>query len=158
MLKSATLSDDGMYRYWLCRRWRGGGARVCFVMLNPSTADAELDDPTIRRCIGFADRWGYEALDVVNLFAFRTTFPAELRLFRGDPIGFENDYYIRYSVMAARLVICAWGQHGRYLDRGEQVLKLIRGCDVQPMALRVNSDGSPAHPLYLPNNVEPRPL
>lgn len=105
--RGALISECGLYRYRLWRRW-GIGPHATWIMLNPSTADADLDDPTIRRCIGFARAWGFSAIEVVNLFALRATNPRELGR-SADPIGPDNDRHLSEAGRAAELRIAAWG-------------------------------------------------
>lgn len=151
MKSAATMSPCGVYRYWLERSWRDwGGDYVNFIMLNPSTADASQDDPTIRKCIGFAKKWGFIGVHVVNIFALRSTDPAALADHR-DPIGPENDAFIRAGVLSAAKTIVAWGTHGRLRGRAEQVAKMLDPS--RTFALRINQDGSPQHPLYVPYDV-----
>lgn len=108
--RNAELSPCGLYRYWLWRKWSDGGKRVTFVMLNPSTADALMDDPTIRKCVGFAKRLGFDELFVVNLFAYRATEPKELqRVGWRIAEGPANDNHTATACMLASLVIAAWG-------------------------------------------------
>lgn len=144
----AVLSDDGRYRYLLSRRWDSGPA-VVFVMLNPSTADATLDDPTIRRCIGFARGWGYPALAVVNLYALRSTDPRGLWT-DPDPVGPDNDMWLqREFVIADHIgspVVAAWGAHARP-DRVQHVMSLPGAERMQ--CLGRTKDGAPRHPLYM---------
>lgn len=163
--RAAVLSGDGRYRYRL-ERALGKSERVaCFVMLNPSTADAEKDDPTIRKCIGFARRWQCGRLVVVNLFAWRATDPAALKAVR-DPVGAENDDHIIAAIEAAVLTggrtVCAWGVHGTLHDRNWQVLVMLRHRFSPQIAnlrcLRLTKDGHPEHPLLVPYSVEPRPF
>ena len=139
---TAILSPCGNYRYLLGRRWSDGGL-CCFVMLNPSTADADKDDPTIRRCIGYAKREGMGALEVVNLFAYRATDPKSL-LNAKDPIGPENDKFLREVFKRADLIVCAWGNHGAFKSRDLQVEKLI---GAKAKCLGVTSNNHPRHPL-----------
>ncbi|KKM80047.1 hypothetical protein LCGC14_1343720 [marine sediment metagenome] len=146
---SAVLSPCGRYRYSLTREFFMGAGRVLFVMLNPSTADAETDDPTIRRCIGFARRWGFRRLDVGNLFAWRATNPKEIRQV-SDPVGPENDRRLMYLSECADAVIAAWGTHGAYRNRDSDVLALLAG-KVEHLGL--TKQGHPKHPLYLRNDV-----
>ena len=152
--KDAIVSPCGSYRYLLQRSWDVKLEAVCFVMLNPSTADASVDDPTIRRCLGFAQRLGFGQLEVVNLFALRATDPEKLRKHH-DPVGPENDEQIVAATYVCNLTICAWGSNGGYKDRDKTVLKLLRDNGIKPHALRANKDGHPAHPLYLPYLVKP---
>lgn len=146
MLTGATLSDCGRYRYQLWRAW-GDGPSCVFVMLNPSTADAEKDDPTIRRCIGFAKREGCGSLNVVNLFAFRATKPKDM-MAAADPIGPENDEVIAAALRDPGAVkIAAWGTKGAFMGRGAQVRAKWRGS---LKCLGQTKDGHPLHPLYVP--------
>lgn len=152
MIKCATLSDCGRFRYHLSRTWAPEKGSLCFVMLNPSTADAETDDPTIRKCIGFAERLGYGAIDVVNLYAFRATKPADLKK-AGYPVGEKNDSWIQVAALATFKTggetVCAWGQNASKLSRPADVIKLLRDCEVEPKVLARCADGTPSHPLML---------
>jgi len=160
MHRDAFISECGLFRYWLERRW-GNGPLLVFVMLNPSTADALADDATIRKCIRFAVILGFDGILVVNLFAFRATKPADLRR-AGYPVGDLNDTTIRTQVAGAVLfgakVICAWGANARNHQRADQVLVLLRECGATPMALRRLADGTPEHPLYIPYSCTPQAL
>jgi hypothetical protein len=155
---SAVISDCGKYRYRLIRDlgMMGDGACV-FVMLNPSTADAMNDDPTIRRCIGYARTLGCARLEVVNLFAYRSTSPDVLyALGRMQAIGPDNDRHILEACKGARLVLCAWGNHGTNFGRANEVLLMLRANGAKPMALKINrKSGQPAHPLYLKGDARP---
>lgn len=143
---SATFSRDRRYRYTLTRRW-GTGGDVCFVMLNPSTADAFTLDPTVRRCIGYARRLGAGGITVVNLFALRSTDPRELYA-TGDPVGEHNDAAIRAAAESAAVVVAAWGVHGALLGRAACVMELLD--DVPLFRLGdTTKEGEPRHPLYL---------
>jgi len=126
-------------------------------MLNPSTADASVDDPTIRRCLGFAHDLGFGQLEVVNLFALRATDPKKLGLHH-DPIGGDNDYQIIQSARICKLTICAWGTNGTLKARNKAVLSLLREGGITPHALRFSKQGHPAHPLYLPKGLQPIPF
>lgn len=140
---TATLSADRAYRYLLTRRW-GDGPAMTWIMLNPSTADASEDDPTIRRCVGFARREGCEAIHVVNLFALRCTDPRELRT-AGDPVGPGNDGFLLARPVAA-LTVAAWGAFGCMNGRSGQVGAML--ASVPLLCLGVTSGGEPRHPLY----------
>ena len=142
---SAVLSPCGRYRYSLQRRWLTGEGTVLFIMLNPSTADAETDDPTIRRCIGFAQRWGFRELVVGNLFAYRATNPQELTQV-DDPIGAENDYHLTEMSGSAVATIAAWGERGALRGRDTDVLRILTGS-IEHLGL--TKQGHPRHPLYL---------
>lgn len=148
--RKAKVSEDRVYRYRLTRVW-AEGTRTTFVMLNPSTADAAADDPTIRQCIGFARRWGYSGLDVVNLYALRATNPAELWA-AADPIGPDNDRYLAEAAASGGRLVAAWGAHAEQ-PRVRDVLA-IPGFD-RLTCLRTTKRGHPSHPLYLPGDLSP---
>lgn len=143
------------YRYRLTRRLGSGPRSVAFVLLNPSTADRFHDDPTIRRCVGFARCWGFDRLLVVNLFALRATRPADLKL-ATDPVGAGNDREILRACREAELVVLGWGNHGRHMGRSAIVRRRL--ARFSPCCLGVTGLGEPRHPLYLPGDAEPSPL
>ena len=150
----ADISKCGRYRYRLWRRW-GPGDAVLWVMLNPSTADAEQDDATIRRCKAFTKDWGCERLEVVNLFALCATNPKEL-VTADDPIGPRNDVTLRH--MGRRVykhVIAAWGAHGYLFNRGWEVAVFLLLANLS--CLGVTKNGQPRHPLCLPKTAKPIP-
>lgn len=152
-MNGAILSDCGKFRYRLWRYWDASKSPLVFVMLNPSTADANADDPTIRKCIGFAKRYNHGGIEVLNLYAYRATKPADLKK-AGYPVGPENDAHIATVVQdhadAHSNVICAWGANAKGLSRPDAVLRLLRNLGVRPRALHFTNDGIPAHPLMLP--------
>lgn len=154
----AHISPCGKYRYFLSRIWDIKKPRVLFVMLNPSTADAEKDDPTIRRCIGFAKEWGYGGIYVVNLFALRATNPTEL-LAAHLPVGVENETWIRKASSLSNLVVCAWG-NGRIVEKLQKRLdsnwKPLSWIDKPLYYLELTNDGTPKHPLYLKKDLKPQ--
>lgn len=156
--RGALLSPCKRFRYILWRRWGEGGLPLVFVMLNPSTADAESDDPTVRKCVGFARLLGFGAIEVVNLFAYRAADPAELRR-AGYPRSKHEDSYIeRACGPAGRPVVCAWGAHARGLTRPQEVIRIARERGARAMVLARTADGVPRHPLMLPyKNAELRP-
>lgn len=137
---------DGDYRYRLWRVFSDAPTCVTFVMLNPSRADAEHDDPTIRRCVGFAHDWGFGRLEVVNLFAYCATHPRELAQ-APEPVGRHNDRAVRRAVRRADRVVVAWGIHGQLLGRHERAPALLRG--VEPLCFGTTQSGAPRHPLYV---------
>lgn len=149
----AKFSECERYRYTLGRRWATGGRRVCFCLLNPSTADAKVLDPTLTRCHRYAVAWGFHAMDVVNVFALRSTDPKGLKLV-DDPIGPENDAHITRLAKQADLVIAGWGTHGALMDRGQSAYELL-GKVSQPKCLAVTKHGFPKHPLYLRADLKP---
>lgn len=150
----ACFDESGRYRYRLTRAWDRCGPRVVFIMLNPSTADARRDDPTIRRAIGFARRWRFASLTVVNLFAWRATRVADLRR-AADPIGPLNDEHILDAVRSAERVVAAWGNHGVWRDRGRTVAGMLP-AGVSLLSLGMTNEGMPRHPLYVPANARLR--
>lgn len=148
--RSATLSSCGKYRYRLSRRWEAGPG-LLYVMLNPSTADAAADDATIRRCVGFAVDHGFGGFEVVNLYAWRATDPAELQA-ASEPVGPENDHYIREAAAAAGAVCLAYGAHAMVAARAQQVTALLLQHGLTLQCLAVTRDGYPSHPLCLPTS------
>jgi hypothetical protein len=146
----AVFDLTGTYRYTLWRVWRTDAPRVTFIMLNPSTADAYKNDPTITRCIAFASTWNFGSLEVVNLFAYRATHPREL-FNADDPIGPENDSYLLQALARSSCIVAAWGTKGRLFGRDLQVLQLFDCSHVRCLGL--TKDGHPRHPLYLKGNT-----
>lgn len=161
--RDAEISACGKYRYRLSRRW-GDGPMATFIMLNPSTADAEVDDPTIRKCMGFARRWGMDGIFVGNLFAVRATKPADM-MRAEDPVGPENERHLHHMCHEAGargtggVLICAWGANGGHMRQDQTFLGWCESTwQVWPKALRLTSKGMPEHPLYVPYDVTPVPL
>tara|TARA_B100001029_G_C15062623_1_gene459920 strand:+ start:1656 stop:2177 length:522 start_codon:yes stop_codon:yes gene_type:complete len=153
LIKSdASFSKDRIHRYTLYRVWNEELPKVLFIGLNPSTATETKNDPTIRRCMGYAKDWGYGSYIMGNIFAFRSTDPKNLRKTH-DPIGSENDYWLKKLHKEADLTIAAWGTHGKFMNRGQQILDLIPNLK----CLRITKEGYPCHPLYLPKNLKPIP-
>lgn len=145
MKSGALLSANEVYRYWLWRHWGAGTRRVLFIMLNPSTADASRNDPTVNRCVSFAQSWGFDGLEIVNLYALRTAYPRELHAAR-DPIGPANRVIVKWRIERASLIVAAWGSHGA---QGSEIMKeWLAGREVH--ALRLSAKGQPWHPLYVP--------
>jgi len=153
----AFFSPGGTYRYRLWREWGDPERRVTFVMLNPSTATADRDDPTIRKCVTLATRWGFGALDVVNLFAWSATRPAGL-VHAGlrRAVGPRNDDELRAGIERAARIVLAWGSHRALRDAIVARAVAVRGVvfahgEARDVGhLGCNEDGSPKHPLYLP--------
>lgn len=152
--RTAWFSEDRRYRYSLEITWEQGPrvAFVNFIMLNPSTADEMTNDPTVARCAYRARAEGYGGLVVTNLFALRSTDPKAL-YGAADPIGPENDEILRRVATGCLGVICGWGAHGKHLGRGPAVSAMLRADGVRLHVLRLNADGQPAHPLYLPYSL-----
>lgn len=147
----AVFSPCRTYRYILWRQW-GSLPFLMVVGLNPSTADETADDPTLRRCIGFAKRENMGALCMTNVYAYRSTDPATLpQVGWSLAVGGENSRWLTECAKRASLIICAWGKHARQHDR-ETVTKILTQNNERVMCLGKNLDGTPKHPLYLPAN------
>ena len=150
MEKGAYFSPCRKYRYTLERIWNQKKDYVCFVCLNPSTADENYDDPTIRRCIRFVDSWGFGGLIMVNLFAFRATKPKDMFAAK-EPIGPWNDTYIEGVSSCAAFTIMAWGNNGNYLNRDKEVEPLLS----RSKHIILTKAGHPGHPLFLGKHLKP---
>lgn len=169
MKTDAIISDCGKYRYRLSRKWDGSSVKPCtFIMLNPSTADAEIDDPTIRRCINFAKSWDCGELIVVNLFAFRATSPKDM-MAADDPVGPDNMEHVKWAVDytlngheawpdGRGMIVCAWGANGTFMGQDQTVRGWVEAEQAMPMALAFTKQGQPRHPLYLKSNLQPIPF
>ena len=151
MIKKAVFSTCRRYRYGLWRIWDDDKPMAMFIGLNPSTADETNDDPTMRRCISLSQSWGYGGLCMANLFACRSTDPEQLKTV-DDPVGPENDFWIRKLSHEAPIVVAAWGNLGSFESRGEAVLRRVP----QISCLAVNKSGQPRHPLHIPVRTVPR--
>jgi hypothetical protein len=154
---SARISDDGCYRYTLVRHLQVGlqaisdHRQVLFIMLNPSTADADHDDATIRRCMNFAARWDFAELHVGNLYAYRATDPDELAD-QPDAIGPDNDLWLERLASSSKLVVVAWGAHWLATQRAWKVIEICQLCGHDATTIRclgLTVDGYPRHPLYV---------
>lgn len=150
----AEFSKCRRWRYLLWRRWNAGLPVANFLMLNPSTADEWKLDPSCTRARVYAERWGYGALIVTNIFGWRATDPDEMKAVR-DPVGRGNDRAIVRAARESALVVCAWGNHGLHMDRSDAVRRLLGKANVAARVLRMNAGGEPAHPLYLPARLKP---
>lgn len=154
MKNTATFSPCRKYRYTLWRCWKNlfsqDSEYIMFIGLNPSTADEIINDNTIRRCIGYAKDWGYTGLCMMNIFAFRATQPKNMRMVE-DPIGPDNDRELINMAKLCNMVVAAWGNDGKYMNRGKQVRAMIPDLHY----LRLTAGGFPAHPLYLPKKLKP---
>ena len=148
---TAVISEDKKYRYYLSRRWATEGKIIAFICLNPSTADADTDDHTVRKCIRYAKSWGGASLLLGNLFGYRATDPRQLKK-AADPIGEENDVWLSRIADISDLIIAAWGLHGELRQRNVEVLAKFDG---KLSALHLTKDGHPSHPLYLPRQLTP---
>lgn len=142
--QNARFSKCKCYRYSLSRSWNEGSGKAVFIGLNPSTGDQHEDNPTIRRCVGFARAWGCNSVEIVNLFAFCATKPEHLML-SAEPVGRNNDRWISAAIGGATLSIACWGNHGGFLGRADTVQE--RHSDL--LCLGINASGQPKHPLYI---------
>ena len=149
MKRSAEISACGKYRYALRRLWDTQLPTVLFIGLNPSTADASLDDPTLRRCIKFAETWGYGGVVIGNLFAFRAKDPRALRN-APDPIGPANDQRLVQLRQEAGMAVAAWGHLGTLNGRGSIVAAMLSNL----YCLGQTKTGAPRHPLYVRGSAE----
>lgn len=147
---SAQFDRTGRYRFSLHRFWSGELEAATMVMLNPSTADHLRNDPTISRCIQLSRSWGFGSVNIVNLFAYRTSSPAHLRSIR-RPVGKANDSHILEQCNNAGKIIVAWGNHGSFLERDKEVLELLSPFDL--WCIGQTKSGQPKHPLYAPGDV-----
>lgn len=158
--KSAVLTDDGVYRYRLERVWNEQRVQLGWCMLNPSTADAEVDDMTIKKCMKYARRWGFGGIVVVNLFAFRSRHPDVLTSM--DPIdatGPENYQHVS-DVVGAYDTVAAWGAHKMVHQSAVRRAvgtwsRATSQMHAPVLALRTTLSGEPCHPLYLPDDLDP---
>ena len=150
----AAFSPCRRWRTLLWRRWDARQPAANFLMLNPSTADETKLDPTCSRARDFAERWGYGALIVTNIFAFRSTKPDGMKAAE-DPVGPGNDAAILRAAKKSAIVVCAWGNHGGFLCRSTEILGKLKAKNIRLHVLRVNAGGEPAHPLYLPGGLRP---
>ena len=154
LFKHAILSPCAKYRYALYRQWDKTLPSVMFLMLNPSTADARKDDPTIRKCMAYAKDWGYGGIVVGNIYAFRSKDPKDL-LHCNDPIGPLNDSYLYELTNKYPMVICAWGNN---LENPKRIKHLIGRGVRMTHCLELTKSGQPKHPLYLRGNLRPKKL
>lgn len=155
------------YRYCLWGRVSASERVVAFVLLNPSKATHEMDDPTMVKCFGYGERWGFGVVVLVNAFAWRATDPKELKaavMHGADPVGPANDFVLRTVVQVTprpEFIVCGWGQHARLETRsGEmrswQMRKVLKAAGADTRVLKLAKNGEPYHPLYLKNELGPR--
>ena len=155
---NALVSIDGQYRYWLTRRWSPGEDWCLFCGLNPSTADAREDDPTIRRMVGFARSWGFGGLAVVNLFAYRATDPENLPKDWVTAAGEDNDLIIRGWIIKSDLLVCAWGANPAVGRQQSLIAQMGIWCKEHGRRMRclgLTKGGHPRHPLYVKADKTP---
>jgi hypothetical protein len=148
----ADFSRDRVYRYRLWRTFESGEGTVTFIGLNPSTADETNNDPTVRRCMGFAYRWDFQRFVMLNIFGFRSTDPRPLTTM-SNPTGPENDEWIQLVVGEASLVVAAWGNQGSIQRRGAFVRQSLDSHALHHLGLTVM--GYPRHPLYVRGDTQP---
>jgi hypothetical protein len=147
---SATFSLCNKYRYELRRVWDKSKPLVMFIGLNPSRADADLEDNTSRICINYAKRWEYGGLILANLFAYRSTYQSDLFL-ASEPVGHDNNKWIKTLKNEVDIIVCAWGDSGGYKHRDEEVLDILEN----PYCLSKLKSGRPGHPLYKSKDLVP---
>lgn len=133
------------------------GSTVSFIGLNPSTADEVGPDNTVRRCIDYATRWGFDYYVMLNLFGYRATDPKDMKAVN-EPTGDDNDFWIKSYAKTSDLIVAAWGVHGEYRNRGNDVIDLVHGTDGILMCLGKTKHGYPRHPLYLKKDAELIPI
>lgn len=150
MTKQCIFSPDRKYRYTLWREWEPNKPFCMFIGLNPSVADEKINDNTVRRCINYSKQWGYGSLCMTNIFAWRET-KAELMLLEKEPIGEENDKFLLQCAEKAGIIIAAWGNHGKHLNRGDKIKQMIPNL----YCLKITNEGNPWHPLYLRADLKP---
>ncbi len=157
MTNACVFSPDRRYRYTLIHRWDDlltppRGRRIAWICLNPSTADEDQLDPTLRRIRGFSEAWGYTHFVMLNAFAFRATVPADMKT-AADPVGPDNDHWIAHWAESAEQVMVGWGEHGAHHDRHAQVQALLDPR--KTFCLARNASGQPKHPLYVARTTRP---
>lgn len=168
-LAKTVFSPCRLYRYTLWRKWDCDSLTGCsddlkhshefvqFIGLNPSTADETRDDPTIRRCIAFAKSWGYGAMCMTNLFAFRATDPKQM-MKKENLADIDNQHHILSCGSEAAIVVAAWGVNGTFACRDLTVKQWLSQAKIPVFHLGLTKEGHPKHPLYLPKTLTPIPL
>lgn len=150
----ASFSPDRRYRYTLWRTWDESKPTVMVIGLNPSTADENHLDNTLKKCAKLAHSWGYGSFVMTNLFAFRATDPLDMKACF-EPVGPQNDAFLRELAFACKLVLAAWGTHGGWLGRDQQVIQMLTRRGVNLSCLKLTKDGHPWHPLYVKDSTRP---
>lgn len=160
MKTGAEFSPCGNYRYRLWRVWDDKKPLVAFCMLNPSIADDKKNDPTVERCQRRAEKMGYGGLVVVNIFAYISTDPDALKRPGLDIVGLWNNVRLVETAKECDMMICGWGKHGSLNNRADRVMEILKTWVPKKKirALKINKDGSPAHPLYIGYDVKPIPF
>lgn len=164
-MSETIFSRDRVYRYTLWREWDSiftdfaeKHKYVNFICLNPSTADEHRDDPTMRKCMKFARAWGFDAMCVTNIFAYRSTDPEGMKR-HPAPVGPDNDAHIASVARDADMVIASWSQYAGHLNRSREVREILKGVGNPVYYLRMGTGKAPEpyHPLYLPDSTTPTP-
>lgn len=154
-MNDCRFSQNRQYRYSLTHEWRdllfSDQRKIVWIGLNPSTADEQDLDPTLRRIRDFSKAWGYGAFTILNLFAYRATFPSDMLMAR-EPVGPENDQAILEACQDAETIVACWGHLGIAGKRDQAVLELLRNHDIH--CLGRNQNGTPKHPLYIKKALE----
>lgn len=155
---TAYFSPDRAHRYWLIRDWKPGERRCMWIGLNPSTADENRLDPTLRRIYDYSETWGYTGFVMTNLFAFRATIP-RVMLLNPEPVGPDNDRHILEIADEVDKIMCVWGTDGVHRNRSQEVVDMLTdaGHFSKLHALAMTKGGEPGHPLYLRKNALPFP-
>lgn len=156
----AEFSKDRKHRFALYRTKKSifdqkeKVKRILWIMLNPSTADEDHNDPTIRRCMGFSERWGYNHVEIANLFSLRSTDPKALMEDSNESYYASNMQWLIHVAVTNNFVVCGWGNHGSYKNRGKEVVEMLAPfADLH--CLGITKNGHPMHPLYLPYEAKP---
>lgn len=152
MKTDAKFSKDRLHRLCLSRNWDTNKPAVAFIGLNPSTADENLDDTTIRRCVSFAQSWGCGSLYMLNLFSLRATDPNVMKA-HVTPNTEENNQWLLELARQSEIVVAAWGNHGSHQGRDKDVMEKLGWMGLEIKCLGFNKDGSPKHPLYVPASM-----
>lgn len=158
MISEAGISSNKKYRWWLFRCWAAEKPLVIWIMMNPSTADHTKNDPTIGKVIRYSKKWGYGAVLVLNIYAFRTSRPENLPRVMSEAVGKSNDWWIRtIFAFAARKkipVVCAWGV--KHKERGAKVRVIADEAGLRLMCLELALNAEPKHPRFLSEDLRPR--
>lgn len=153
-LRLAEISPDKKYRYLIKRTWSQGEGTCLFIMLNPSMADEKTDDPATRKCAAYAALWGYQSFEAVNLFAYRSPYPVALKK-ASDPIGPDNDHWVLRQAKQAELIVIAWGMYGVFMNRNQEMLKLLGQHDFDLYCISKTKQGHPGHVMYKDAGLKP---
>jgi hypothetical protein len=155
MERQAIFDTTKKYQFLLSRTWDTSLPKICWILLNPSADSEQNDDETIFRCVDFSQQWGFGSMEIVYLFALRTTFIKDL-LNREEPVGAETDDYIIQSAKRSKKIVLAWGGTGNFMNRNQVVLSKLNGLELHCLKLLI--DGNPAHPLFSPKHQGPIPF